>query len=65
MDISGLEKAFRSAIQMNPDRLSMATMAGSIEMSPEFVVAAKSLEERAAKSPSAKSILRFVSDGWM
>ena len=64
MDISSLEQAFRSAIGMNPNRLSMATMAGSIEVSPEFAAAAKSLEERADKSPTAKSILRLVSDGW-
>ncbi|MDA0988864.1 MAG: hypothetical protein O2783_07050 [Chloroflexi bacterium] len=65
MDISGLEQAFRSAIRGNTERLSMATMAGSVEVSPEFAAAAKSLEERASKSPTAKSILRFVSDGWI
>ena len=65
MDIRSLEQAFRSAMQMNPDRLSVVTMGGSIAVSPEFAAAAKSLGERSEKSPSAKSILRFVSDGWM
>lgn len=64
MDLKALEQAVRAAIEGGARRPALAALAGGADISPEFLVAAKTLSSRSGEKARESSPLSRVAELW-